>query len=234
MDGASIVEQARSDRPPSEWNIWPLRRDFVRTSAIKWGLLAIVGFAIFIPVAVQVIPADFIGTGTGEKLFAIVMLALLGALAFGSAGIVANDVWRLLHANDYLLVITPDMFVKATPGHIVSTPLENVTNVTLNGIALASDTGVDLPPPRFGGLPLVAPSLRSIDNAAGSRGTTPPRPRARGAASLAYQDSRDDKTVTVCTDDAFDNMAAIYELLRSRAATRSDQLWRESLQPRQN
>lgn len=228
MDVESILEQARSDRPPSEWNIWPLRRDFVRDSAIKWGLLAIVGFAIFIPVALQMIPGDFVGTGTGEKIFAIVVLALLGALAFGSAGIVGHDVWRLLHARDYLVVITPELFVKASPGHVVSTPLEHVTNVTLNGVALASASGVDLPPQRF----VFSPRLLDFANPSG--GATVPRQRARGAASLAYLDSRDNKIVTVCTDDAFDSMAAIYELLRSRAATRSDKLWRESLQPRQN
>ncbi len=234
MDADSILEQARSDRPPSEWNVWPLRRDYVRVSAMKWGLLAIVGFAIYIPVTLQMIPGDFVGTGTGEKIFAIVVLALLGALAFGSAGIVWHDVWRLLHARDYLLVITPETFVQATPGHVISTPLENVTNVTLNGVALASDAGADMPPPRFGMSPFFAAPPRLIDTVGASRGSTAPRQRARGAASLAYLDSRDDKIVTVCTDDAFDSMAAIYELLRSRAATRADKLWRESLQPRQN
>lgn len=225
----AILEQARSDRPPSEWNVWPLRRDFVRMSALKWGLLAIVGFAIFIPVAMQMIPADFVGRGSGVEIFAIVVLALLGALAFGSAGIVANDVWRLLHAKDYMLVITPDVFVKATPGHVVSTPLENVTNVTLNGVVLAGESTPEYP----AALPAIYVS-RGLFASVSSRGAIVPRQRAKGAASLAYQDSRDDKIITVCTDDAFDNMAAIYELLKSRAATRSDKLWRESLQPRQN
>ncbi len=228
MDADSILEQARSDRPPSEWNIWPLRRDFVRTSAIKWGLLAIVGFAIFIPVALQMIPGDFVGTGTGEKIFAIVVLALLGALAFGSAGIVGHDVWRLSHAQDFMLVITPELFVKATPGHVISTPLENVTNVTLNGVALGNATAADAPQPRFN----FSSPMINFANPPG--GAFVPRQRARGAASLAYLDSRDNKVITVCTDDAFDSMAAIYELLRGRAATRSDKLWRESLQPRQN
>ncbi|HEX8982831.1 MAG TPA: hypothetical protein VF792_08685 [Ktedonobacterales bacterium] len=228
MDADSIVEQARSDRPPSEWNIWPLRRDFVRGSAIRWGLLAIFGFAIFIPVTLQMIPGDFVGTGTGEKIFSIVVLALLGTLAFGSAGIVGHDVWRLQHARDFMLVITPEFFLKATPGHVVLTPLEHVTHVTLNGVVTASPSGGDVPPQRF---PF---SSQFINFANPAGGATAPRQRARGAATLAYLDSRDNKIITVCTDDAFDSMAAICDLLRSRAATRSDKLWRESLQPRQN
>ena len=87
MDAESVLEQARSDHPPSEWNVWPLRRDYVLTSAMKWGLLGVVGLAMFIPTALLTIPSDFVGTSTAEQLLATLMLTLLAAMAFGGVGI---------------------------------------------------------------------------------------------------------------------------------------------------
>lgn len=227
MESESILEQARSGHPPSEWNVWPLRRDYVRTAALKWGVLAIIGFAIFIPVALSVIPSDFIGTSLAEQIFALVLVLLLGALAFGSLGIALHDVWRLARARDFWLIITPETFVKAAPGQVIETPLEYVANVTLKGVHLPSEDGNSAngaPMSQF----LVSGRLVNFANMAGIPGVT--RRRTRGNASLAYRDARDNKVITVCTDDSFDQMAAIYQLLRDRAAAREDKVWRASLQ----
>lgn len=227
MDAEAILDQARSGHPPSEWNVWPLRRGYVRTAALKWGLLAIIGFAMLIPVALITIPADFVGQTFAAKLVAMIILILLAALAFGSLGIVAHDLWRLSRARDFWLIITPETLVMARPGHLSATPLEDVSNVTLKGVRLPDEEGNSesgTPMQQF----LFAGRLANFANMAGVRGVS--RKRNRGSASLAYQDKRNNKVVTVCTDDAFDHMAAIYQLLRDRAAIREEKVWRASLQ----
>lgn len=228
MDAESVLEQARSGHPPSEWNVWPLRRDYVLTSAMKWGLLGVVGLAMFIPTALLTIPSDFVGTSTAERLLATLMLTLLAAMAFGGVGIALYDVWRLMRTRDFWLIITPELFVKAEPGRITQTPLENVADVTLKGVRAPSDSA-DTNNETGGPMPQFFMGRRMVNfaNAAGVRGVS--RQRARGNTSLAYRDSRDDKVVVVCTDDAFDHMAAIYQILRERAAVREDQVWRASL-----
>lgn len=227
MDANAVLAQARSDRPPSEWNIWPLRRDYVRISAIKWGALAVIGFAIFIPAALAMIPSDFVGVSDGVRILALVTLLLLSTLAFGAAGVVGYDIWRLTHANDFMLVITPELFIKAQPGRVIETPLEHVQHVTLNGVAMPEEgnsTAVMPLSQMFVGGRLIA-----LANRAGIPGVT--RRRVRGAPSLAYRDGRDNRVVVVCTDDAFDHMGAIYQLLRDRAATREEKIWRASFKP---
>ncbi|HZC07563.1 MAG TPA: hypothetical protein VE338_18150 [Ktedonobacterales bacterium] len=227
MDSEAILERARSGQAPSEWNVWPLRRDYVRISAFKWALLAIVGFAILIPVALTVIPADFVGQGVVEQSFAAALLLLLCALAFGSLGIAAHDVWRLARANAFWLVITPETFVKAGPRQLIETPLEHVANLTLKGVPIPTEGGNSENTVAMSQF-MVAGRLVNFANRSGIPGVS--RQRARGSASLAYRDSRDNKVITVCTDDSFDQMAAIYELLRDRAAAREEKVWRASLQ----
>lgn len=225
MESESVLDQVRSGHQPSEWNVWPLRREYVRTSALKWGFLAIIGFVILIPVSFIVIPSDFIGTAFYQQLLALGLLVLLGALAFGGLGIALHDLWRLSRAGDYWLVITPETFVKAEPGRVIETPLEYVANVTLKGIRLPSESGnaeSGTPMSQF----LIAGRMVNFANMAGIPGVS--RERTRGNASLAYRDSRDNKVVTVCTDDSYDHMAAIYQLLRDRAAAREEKVWRAS------
>ncbi|HET9112009.1 MAG TPA: hypothetical protein VFN78_14360 [Ktedonobacterales bacterium] len=228
MDTASILERVRAGLAPTEWNVWPLRRDYVRASAFKWGLLAIVGFAIFIPVSLIVIPADFVGQSEIVQLFALLMLLLLATLAFGSVGIVGHDIWRLSRAKDFWLVITPETFIKAEPRRVIATPLEHVANLTLKGVQIAQEGGNSETSAAMSQF-IVGGRLVNFANRAGIAGVT--RRRERGNASLAYRDSRDNKVITVCTDDSFDHMGAIYEILRDRAAARDEKVWRTSFQP---
>lgn len=224
MDATSILEQARSDRPPSEWNIWPLRRDYVRISAIKWALLGVVGMAMFIPVVILTVPSDFVGGDSIVRLFALVMLLLLATVAFGGLGIALHDAWRLMHARDYWLIITPEAFVKASPGHVSATPLEDINNLTLKGVSLPTGENA-LPAMPLGQFPMTG-RLIEFANRAGVRDVS--RKKTRGNPSLAYRDARTNKIVVVCTDDSFEYMAALYELLRERCAIRDDQLRRAS------
>lgn len=224
MDVESVLEQVRSGNAPSEWNIWPLRRDYVRMSAIKWGLAGLFGFAMLIPIIFLTIPSDFVGTGAFVRLFSGALLTMLAIAAFGGSGVAIFDGWRLRHAHDYWLVITPETFVKAEPKRVTQTPLEHVTDVTLKGVPPQSDRDpIYQPPP--------SPFNGSMFGLRGSA-TNPSvsRQRVRGNASLTYRDSRDNKVVVICTDDSFDHMTAIYDVLRNRAARRRDQIRHASYQ----
>ena len=228
METESILERVRGGLAPSEWNVWPLRRAYVRTSAFKWGMLSIVGFAIFIPVSAIAIPADFVGQSQLVQMLALLMLLLLAALAFGSLGIVGHDLWRLARAKDFWLVITPETFIKAEPRRVTATPLEHVANLTLKGVRIPdedgnADTSASMSQFIIGG------RLVQFANRAGIPGVT--HRRERGNASLAFRDARDNKVITVCTDDSFDHMGAIYEILRDRAAAREEKVWRASFKP---
>lgn len=224
MDASSILEQARSDRPPSEWNIWPLRRDFVRVSAIKWAALGMVGLAMFIPVVIIAVPSDFVNGDSVIRLLAMVMLILLATVAFGGLGIALHDFWRLTHARDYWLIITPESFVKATPSRVTETPLEKIDGLTLKGVPIPTgeNTALEMPMVQF---PMTGRLIEFANNA-GIPGVT--RKKTRGNPSLAYRDTRTNKIVTICTDDSFEQMAALYDLLRDRCAIREDQLRRAS------
>ncbi len=224
MDGESVLEQVRTGRAPSEWIVWPMRRDYVRMSAIKWGVMGVLGFAMFIPVLFLTIPSDFVGTGASVRVVVVALLALLGAVAFGGVGVAIFDAWRLRHASDYWLVITPEAFVKSEPQRVTQTPLEHVADVTLKGVPLPGERGPAYQPPSY---PTIGRALGFTNAATGPDAS---RQRQRGNASLAYRDSRDDKVIIVCTDDTFDQMAAIYEVLRHSAVRRGDQLRRAAYQ----
>lgn len=226
MDADSALAQVRSHHQPSEWNVWPLRRNYVISSAIKWGLLGLVGLAMLIPVTIVTVPSDFVGKGSAQQSLAAAVLVLLAALAFGGIGIALHDLWRLARADDYWLVITPETFIKAEPGRVIETPLEYVADLTLKGVRLPSEGGTETNAP----MPQFLMSGRLMNYATTLAAPTASRQRARGNASLAYRDSRDNKVVTVCTDEAFDHMAAIYQILRDRSAAREDKVWRASLQ----
>ena len=86
MDAEAILDQARSGNAPSEWNVWPLRRGYVRASALKWGLLAIIGFALLIPVALITIPADFVGQAAAVQIVALVSLIISLVMMMQAAG----------------------------------------------------------------------------------------------------------------------------------------------------
>src|SRR6185437_4478749 len=134
MDAQAILETARSGNVPDTWNVWPLRVERVRRSALGWGLCALAGFIILIPVVMSTIPYDFTH-GTALAIFAIVILMLVGAVAFGSLGVAVYDLWRLIHAREYLLVITPEDYLRLGPRNKQThVPIEDIAYVTMKGV----------------------------------------------------------------------------------------------------
>ena len=205
MDAQTILETARSGKVPDTWNVWPLRAERVRRSALGWSLCALVGFIILIRVVISTIPYNFTH-GTTLAIFAIVILMLVGGVAFGSLSIAINDIWRLMHASEYLLVITPEDYLRVGPGsrqkHV---PIEAIAYVTMKGVkvndpyaaARAADTSN-------------MSALKRISHVAGNF-YSPREPKR--APTLAFLDTRTNTEVVVATDDSFDDIATLEQVI---------------------
>jgi hypothetical protein len=215
MDADSILATARSGDAPGTWVVWPLRRDFMRNSSLKWLGLSVVGFLLLIPVILSTVPGVFDLRGFAFVCTGIVNLTL-AALAFGALGIAIYDGWRLLHADDFWLVVTPDDYVKAMPGgKVTHVPLEYVQAITLKGVRAPIET-VETPfdATARGVSPMFRVPLR-LSNYRRQRATP---------ASLAFVDTRTGQVVVVATDAAFDDLHGIEHVLSMQADAKQRQI----------
>lgn len=205
MDAQTILENARSERVPDSWNVWPLRVERVRRSALGWTASAVVGFALLIPVAIATIPYDFTH-GVGLSIFAAVLLTLIGAVAIGSLAIAIYDIWRLLHASEYLLVITPDDYLRAEPGNkLTHVPIDDIAHVTMRGVKV--NTAYE-PMQHADYSNLTA--FKRVSRIAGNF-YSPREPKR--APVLAFMDTRTNTEVVVATDHSFDDIATIEQVM---------------------
>jgi hypothetical protein len=226
MDAETILTTARSGAAPSEWNVWPLRRDRVLTGAAKWGALSLIGFILLVPIVIVTVPSDFVNAGAAQQSLATAIIMLVGALAIISLWLAVAALARVRRAADYWLIITPDVFIKAEPRRLFEIPLEDVADITLKGVAPPSDIAVqgDIGPQYF-----AMGMFGRIANRAGVMGVS--RKTSRSAPSLAFRDRRDNRIVIISTDDAFDHLGAIEHILRERVDQKEDRAWRASLKP---
>ena len=205
MDAQVILEKARSTNVPDSWNIWPLHVERVRRSAIGWAACALVGFVLLVPVVIATIPYDFTH-GTGLSVFATLVLALVGVVAFGSLAIAIYDIWRLVHADDYLLVITPDDYLRVGPGNKQThVPMEDIAYVTMRGVKVQ----VPYDAARQADFSNLSP-IKRLTRMAGNF-YTPREPKR--APVLAFMDTRSNTEVVVATDNSFDDLATIEQVL---------------------
>ncbi|HEX6800370.1 MAG TPA: hypothetical protein VF116_21845 [Ktedonobacterales bacterium] len=212
MEAQMVLSTARSGVMPDHWHAWPLRKDFVLRSAIKWAIAGVLLLAIFALVVSSTVPYNFQHGGTGAAIFSIVLIALVGTAAFGSLGITIYDLWRMANARRYLLVMTPEDYVKEEPRKIIHVPMESVAYITLRGVK--------------------SPEMQAYEEAAGGReshdvfqsrdldrvtrtigGANQRRLRAQ-TPTLAFLDTRTDKEVIVATDASFDELPALEYVLK--------------------
>ena len=206
MDAHTILDTVRSGSVPANWQVWQLRREYLLHSIYKWGGLALVGLVIFVPALFATVPSDFITGNPATSAAAAVILLILGAIPIGSLGIIGYDCWRLSHANEYLLVMTPDDYVKATPGAITHVPMEDIAYITLRGVRLPANYKQEVM------------NLGQMQSAFsrmffGGWRSQYIQSRPRGAPSLAFLDRRTDKEVVVSTDEVFDSLVALEQIL---------------------
>lgn len=208
MDAQEILARARSPQElPNYWHVWPLRRDYIVRSILKWLAASLLGFVLLIPAVFSTVPGNF---ERGQLAFLVtsILLLLLGAVAFGALAIAIYDCWRLLHADDYLLVMTPDDYVKAEPrGKVTHVPMENIGYITLRGpkSALTQTNSV------YGGA--LSMPQGGVDRLMHSIAAANERRQKKQTPTLAFVDLRTDREVVVATDNSFDELAALEYVL---------------------
>jgi hypothetical protein len=203
MDAEAVLATARSDNVPSEWNVWPLHKDRVKRSVLNWAIIGVIGLVLFIGAVVATVPDNFT-RGNLAIVATSFLLLVLATMAFGGLGIAIYDLWRLRHADEFWLVITPDDYVKAQPGKVTHVPMDSIGYITLKGVKS----------------PQMREMERHRENMEQSNIMTRmgniliPRRQPSSAPSLAFVDLRDDKPVVVGTDNSFDDLYVIEDVLQ--------------------
>lgn len=209
MDADAVLQQARAGNVPANWTVWHLRRDVLMRSGLGWGAAGVFGLILFVVAATQTIPGNFTH-GAGGIVFTGLLLVALAIMGFGGSGIAIYDLWRAAHADEYLLVMTPDDYLKVEPRGTTHVPMEHVTYVTLRGVKLPQ-----------------APANLSMEQAeshnitemtrggriGGGMGWLAFGRQPKRAPSLAFLDSRTDQQVVVGTDNAFDELPVLEQIL---------------------
>lgn len=201
MDGAEIVTTVHSGQVPYDWNVWHLQRKRVLRGAAGWGALGIAGMLLLVPAALATIPSNY-QHGDAAGVVTTIGLALLGTMAIGGLGLGCYDVWRVAHAADYLLIMTPEDFVMSRPHGLTHVPMRSIAHVTLRGAKsneerLREDQVVTNSAARIGRLMGVGALYR----------------RPNQSLSLAFEDTRSHRDVVVATDNAYDDIAVLEQML---------------------
>jgi hypothetical protein len=188
--------------------VWPLRRERVLRSVLGWAAIGVIGCVLLALVASQTVPGNFQHGAWGIVLTSVLLIALI-LMGFGGIGFAGYDLWRLAHANDFLLVMTPDDYVKAEPGKITHVPMADVAYVTLRGVPTPEERA-----------PTTAEIIGSMQR--GGRltrfmGDLTYRRQPRQAPSLAFLDRRTNREVVVSTDNFFDELLALEQILSMHA-----------------
>ncbi|HEV2582150.1 MAG TPA: hypothetical protein VGT44_14940 [Ktedonobacteraceae bacterium] len=218
MEAAEILERARSgEEAPSNWLVLPLLKRKVQVGILGWAFGIIIGFGLFAFIASVTIPYNFT-LGILASIFTIVLLAIVLFIGAGSLWAMIADIKRLSHAENYLLVITPDDFVKQEGDKIVHVPLTYVRHVTARGA----------PPPERAtpGKNTFREMPSAGENAAGfvfgraffPQGLRQRRKRMRTPTTLAFLDTRDDQEVIVANDSSYGDPFEIAAYLKQYAA----------------
>jgi hypothetical protein len=210
MAAEQILATARSGARPQGWYVWPLRRDRVWRQALEGAGISAFGFVFLVPLVLVTVPGNF-EHGTGEAIATLILLGLFAAVAFGALGLLISDLLRLARADQYLLVMTPTDYVKAVPGRVTHVPMDQVAYVTLRGVKLPSA-------PAAGG---AAPAMPTGIGRMTSFGGLRPYREIRRPPSLAFLDLRTNREVVVATDNSFEELIILHEILNAYAGGRS-------------
>jgi hypothetical protein len=219
MEADEILTQAKtSPEAPYGWIILPLSRRNLTIGILGWAFGIILGLGLFIGIAFIVIPTNY-QHGAGPAIFSTVMLAILLFIGLGSLWTFIVDIRRLMDADNHLIVITPQDFVKQEGNKVVHVPLINVRYVTARGKA-----PVDRTVPQESQVRQVSGVGDSVAGFFFGRGIVPSgaslrRKRMRTPTSLAFIDTRTEKEVTVVTDETFGDPFMIAALLKQYAAS---------------
>lgn len=218
MEAAEILEKAResSEETPPGWLVLPLLKSKLTSGLIGWVVGAIVGFGLFAFIASVTIPFNF-ERGFFTACFATVLMLMMLFIGAGSTISGIADIRRLRHLDKYLIVVTPDDFVKQEGDKIVHVPLAYVRYVTARGAP---------PPDRSTPKNAMRDVPGAGENVAGfifgraffPSGQKLRRKRMRTPTTLAFLDTRTDTEVVVATDNSYGDTFEIAAYLKQYAA----------------
>jgi hypothetical protein len=139
-----------------------------------------------------------------KSVISLTVLIRLGIMAFGGLYYAVLDIGKLRLRSGYLLIMTPDDYIKVEPRRITHVPMDQIADITLRGVVLPEDKVSEMQ------MSDVRSSLlrtgQMLWGAVANR-----RPKA--PPSLAFRDRRDDSEVIVSTDDGYDELYALEEVL---------------------
>jgi len=220
MQAEDILKQAKSgDELPHGWILFPLLRNKVMMAIAGWALGIVIGLGLFAMVASVVIPYNY-QHGFALSLLATLLLGFFLFVGLGSLWALVMDARRLARSDKYIMVLTPEDFVKQEGDKIIHVPCVNIRHVTARGTP---------PPDRSASDENQVRHVSTMgENMAGffiGHGLVGPRsgsrPRRRGRrtpTTLAFIDTRTEREVIVATDNAFGDTFMIAALLKQYAA----------------
>ncbi len=202
MEPQEIIATAESGSFPANWHVWTLRRGLVFREVAWQTFISVCGFLLLGYGLYATIPDNFT-QGAWKIGLTICLLLLFAVMAFGGFALMAGDINRLRLAGHYLLVMTPDDFVKRTPGSVVHVPMEHVTDLRLVGVRAVNNSDGKPVNPALSFAPV------AMLGAALSLRRTP-----RVQPKLTFVDDRTNKQVVVGQDHAFEDLGALEYILR--------------------
>jgi hypothetical protein len=221
MEAEEVLARAKdSTRTPSDWVVFPLQRRKVIFGLLEWIVGIIMGLGLFSLVASIAIPYNY-QHGVGPALFSTIFLAIFLFVFLGSTHLLISDIRRLRNADQHIIVITPQEFVKQEGKKVISVPLSHVRYVTARGKPLPDQT---MPPPEESTVKDVPSTSENMLGFLVGRGLTSSgkrwrRGRMRTPTSLAFLDARSDKEVIVVDDTSYGDPFLIAAILKQQAAS---------------
>jgi len=221
MEAEEILARAKdSTRTPSDWVVFPLQRRKVIFGLLEWIVGIIMGLGLFSLVASIAIPYNY-QHGVGPALFSTIFLAIFLFIFLGSTHLLISDIRRLRNADQHIIVITPQDFVKQEGKKVISVPLSHVSYVTARGKPLPDQT---MPTPEESTVKDVPSASENMLGFLVGRGLTSSgkrwrRGRMRTPTSLAFLDARSDKEVVVVDDTSYGDPFLIAAILKQHAAS---------------
>jgi len=221
MEAAEILERTRTgEETPAGWIVLPLLTRKVAMAVVGWAFGIIIGFGLLGLIGSIVIPYNY-EQGVFAGCFTTFLLGITLFIGVGSLWALIADIRRLRQADKYLIVITPEDFVKQQGDKIVHVPLTYVRHVTARGVP---------PPDRSVNRNALSEIPRAGENMAGfmfgraffPSGMRQRRKRMRTPTTLAFLDARTDNEVVIATDNSYGDTFEIAAYLKQYAAKQQE------------
>ncbi len=220
MNAKEILVQARANvKESDDWAVFPLLRRQVIGGLAGWIFGVLLGSGLLAIAVPAIIPYNY-ERGVASIIFATLLLAAIAFIAIGSVVLLIVDIYRLIHADEHMIVITNENFVKQEGKKIIHVPLANVRHVTPRGRA-PIDRSTETEQVDVKQIPGIGESTMGFLFGRGmtSSGMRWRRKGMRTPTSLAFIDARTNTEVTVVNDQTYGDPFIIAAVLKKYIAS---------------